>query len=222
MIKFHQVLGNPKSKRIYISHDWFDKLLNSGFLFKESALRPILSSSRNVYIFIYISVPFHVIYFEASHWPTPVTWSVPRPVIGLTIGPQFHQEIAGGPLQSSALQSPDRVQDSEEQNYEEVHLQSEISLQYPDERKILVLQPDSGTSPPLTNVFKYNYTDISIKVIILQAEAEKWKTFFNSLLIICQVCIIWLSKDIVYLCCPVWLYQGLSDHLKATPEPKEI
>ena len=91
-------------------------------IFKESALRPILSSSRDVYIFIYISVPFHLIYFKASHCPTPVTWPFPRPVIGLTIGPQFHQKIAGGPLQSSALQSPDRVQ-----NYEEVHLQSEIA-----------------------------------------------------------------------------------------------
>ena len=41
-------------------------------IFKES-LRPILSSSCDlclyVYLYIYMSVPFHVIFFEASHWP---------------------------------------------------------------------------------------------------------------------------------------------------------
>ena len=68
-------------------------------------------------------------------------------MLRLTIGPQFHQEIAGGPLQSSALQSPDRVQDSEEQNYEEVHLQSEISLQYPDENVNFFHQEIAGGPP---------------------------------------------------------------------------
>ena len=68
-------------------------------------------------------------------------------MLRLTIGPQFHQEIAGGPLQSSALQSHDRVQDSEEQNYEEVHLQSEISLQYPDENVNYSYRSRDSVSP---------------------------------------------------------------------------
>ena len=96
----------------------------------------------SVYVYICLSVPFPCdsprgvkeVPGEQSHLPP---WhQYPEKILRLTIGHQFHQEITGGPIQSSALQSPDRVQDSEEQNYEEVHLQSEISLQYPDENFI--------------------------------------------------------------------------------------
>ena len=41
--------------------------------FKESSLWPILSSSRDVSLSIYLSVclsPFHVNFFKASHWPS--------------------------------------------------------------------------------------------------------------------------------------------------------
>ena len=51
------------------------------------------------------------------------TIRIGREMLCLPYAGFFHQEIAGGPPQSSALHSPDRVQDSEEQNYEEVHLQ---------------------------------------------------------------------------------------------------
>ena len=45
------------------------------FIFKESALRPILSGSRDVRLYICLS-PFHVIFFEASHDQIPAShWS---------------------------------------------------------------------------------------------------------------------------------------------------
>ena len=48
--------------------------------FKESTHRPILSSSRNVRIFMYMSPPL-LIYFEASQWPSDYMISS-TPLIG--------------------------------------------------------------------------------------------------------------------------------------------
>ena len=40
----------------------FQYIYNTFPVFKDCALRPILSSSRNVSLYIYLSVPFHVIF----------------------------------------------------------------------------------------------------------------------------------------------------------------
>ena len=39
-------------------------------IFKESALRPIISQSCDVSLYIYMSVPSPSNFFEASHWPS--------------------------------------------------------------------------------------------------------------------------------------------------------
>ena len=85
------------------------------------------------------------------YWISQLGWFGPwicERICPLFMSTFCHQEIAEyGPLQSSAIQSPDQwdwVQDSEEQNSKEVHnLQyidekswHEISLQYPEEKNI--------------------------------------------------------------------------------------
>ena len=62
-------------------------------IFKKLAPRLILAVSRNVHVCVVCCMlsPTHATYFEASHWPTQVTWSVPWRLIGLFLKSDISQ-----------------------------------------------------------------------------------------------------------------------------------
>ena len=74
----HRALTWEKKSKLYsLSHI---QILWYFYIFTESALGPLRSSSRDVCLHVGMSPP-HAIYFKASHWPSDHMISS-RPVIG--------------------------------------------------------------------------------------------------------------------------------------------